>query len=654
MVRLSVVIVNYNVEYFLEQCLYSVVRATRYLQAEIFVVDNASVDGSVQMVKTKFPQVILMENKKNVGFSRANNQAIRQSTGDYVLLLNPDTLVEEDTLTKVVDFMDAHADAGGLGVKMIDGKGRFLPESKRGLPTPAVAFYKIFGLSSLFPKSKRFGRYHLGYLSNDQTHQVEILSGAFMLLRKATLDKTGLLDEDFFMYGEDIDLSWRIIQSGYRNYYYPHTRIIHYKGESTKKSSVNYVFVFYNAMVIFARKHFSAKHASTFSFFINLAIYIRASVAIFMRFVRKALVPAVDAMLIYLSLYLLRDWYENLTQIHYQYTLSNIAFGCYTLIWMAMVFLSGGYDKPVKPLSILRGVGIGTAVILFIYALLPESLRFSRALILLGTCSTLLVYFLVRAFLHFASIKGYRIGKAVHTKFAIIGSQEEYRRISQLLEETSIKVADLVWVEYGKADAINENQTERLLNIAEVYKIDEIIFCGKDLYSHQIIDIMSRIGSKQINFKIAPEESLYIIGSNSINKGGELFVMEINAVDKPANRRKKRLLDVVLSLLFLLFSPILVWGVRQKKQFFQNCLQVFSGRLSWVGFASCDTPMALPKIKSGVLSPVDALSRIKDPEETCRKLNAVYARNYSVRGDLDLIFSLFAKLGQNNRKTRNG
>lgn len=235
--KLSIVVVNYNVKYFLEQCLHSVFKASEQLETEVFVVDNRSVDGSVQMVREKFPQVKLIENQQNVGFSKANNQAIRQAKGEYILLLNPDTVVEDDTFEKITAFMDAHPDAGGLGVKMVDGKGKFLPESKRGLPTPAVAFYKIFGLAALFPRSKTFGQYHLTYLSNDEVHSVDVLSGAFMLLRRTALDKVGLLDESYFMYGEDIDLSYRLTQGGFCNYYFPHTRIIHYKGESTKKAA---------------------------------------------------------------------------------------------------------------------------------------------------------------------------------------------------------------------------------------------------------------------------------------------------------------------------------------------------------------------------------------------------------------------------------
>src|SRR5690606_38085040 len=197
--ELSVIIVNYNVKHFLEQCLHSVIKASGNIESEIFVVDNNSVDGSAQLIHDKFPDVHFIDNKVNVGFSKANNQAIRESRGRYILLLNPDTVVEENTFTRVLEFMDAHPEAGGLGVKMIDGKGNFLPESKRGLPTPQVAFFKMFGLSALFPKTKLFGRYHLGFLDKESIHEVDVLAGAFMLLRKSVLDKIGLLDETFFM-----------------------------------------------------------------------------------------------------------------------------------------------------------------------------------------------------------------------------------------------------------------------------------------------------------------------------------------------------------------------------------------------------------------------------------------------------------------------
>ena len=267
--KLSIIIVNYNVKYFLEQCLDSVLPAVKNIAAEIFVIDNNSSDDSLRYLKPLFPNVIFIENKKNTGFSKANNQAITQAQGEYVLLLNPDTVIGENALTNVCRFMDENPQAGAAGVKMMDGYGRFLPESKRGFPSPWNSFCKMSGLSKLFPYSKRFGGYHLKYLDKNHTHAVDILAGAFMIVRKEAVEKSGYLDEHFFMYGEDIDWSYRIARSGYKNYYYPEP-IIHYKGESTKKD-IKYVKHFYEAMLIFFNKHYPHSNGS-FKLLIRLAI----------------------------------------------------------------------------------------------------------------------------------------------------------------------------------------------------------------------------------------------------------------------------------------------------------------------------------------------------------------------------------------------
>ena len=229
-ILISIIIVNYNVKYFLEQCLTSVSRAIEGINAEIYVVDNNSTDGSVEYLRSRFPQVIFIENVSNPGFSKANNQAIELAKGKYILLLNPDTIIGEDILHNLCAFMEKHSEAGGVGVKMLDGRGNFLPESKRSFPSPWVSFCKIFGLSKLFPYSSVFSKYSLLYLEADKQHCVDVLSGAFMLLRKEALDKCGLLDTSFFMYGEDIDLSYRLVLGGYKNYYLPE-KILHYKGE---------------------------------------------------------------------------------------------------------------------------------------------------------------------------------------------------------------------------------------------------------------------------------------------------------------------------------------------------------------------------------------------------------------------------------------
>ena len=285
-VKLSIIIVSYNVRYFLEQCLISTKIAINELNqkygnnsAEILVVDNNSADDSCEMIKHNFPEVKLIENKTNTGFSTANNQAISIANGKYVLLLNPDTFVNSDIFVKVIDFLDTKPQAGGLGVKMIDGFGRFQPESKRGLPTPMTSLFKITGLAKLCKESKIYGRYYMSYLPEDEINEIEILSGAVMFMKKSVLDEIGFLDETFFMYGEDIDLSYRIIKSGYKNYYFPKTNIIHYKGESTKKNSSKYVKAFYGSMIIFAKKHFFKSKINPFVLITKIAVFFLSIIA---------------------------------------------------------------------------------------------------------------------------------------------------------------------------------------------------------------------------------------------------------------------------------------------------------------------------------------------------------------------------------------
>lgn len=294
--KLSVIIVNYNVKYYLDQCIRSVLRAFEVMKkasssdssvneevAEIIVVDNHSADGSVDYLEKRYPQMLypmvrFVRSAHNLGFARANNIAIRQSRGEYVLLLNPDTIVGEDTLKASVDFMDAHEDAGVVGVRMLGAQGRRAMESRRGLPTPMVSFFKMLGFCNRWPHHRLFGKYYMGYLPWDEPCQIEVVSGAYCMLRRKALDEVGLLDEDFFMYGEDIDLSYRVLKGGYHNYYLP-VDILHYKGESTQKSSFRYVHVFYEAMLIFFRKHYSGM-TFLLSLPIKTAIYAKALMAL--------------------------------------------------------------------------------------------------------------------------------------------------------------------------------------------------------------------------------------------------------------------------------------------------------------------------------------------------------------------------------------
>ncbi len=254
--QLSIIIVSYNVKYFLEQCLCSVKAALSNINAEVLVIDNCSADNSIGYLQPYFPWVTFISNTANEGFAKANNKALATAKGEYVLFLNPDTLLAEDTLQQCINFFLAHTDAGAVGARMIDGSGRFLPESKRSFPSPSVAFYKLAGLSGLFPASRLFNKYALSYLPQNEVHQVDVLSGAFMMVRKKLLESIGGFDEQFFMYAEDIDLSFRIQQTRSKNYYIGTTTIVHFKGESTAKGNLNYVRLFYGAMQLFVQKYY--------------------------------------------------------------------------------------------------------------------------------------------------------------------------------------------------------------------------------------------------------------------------------------------------------------------------------------------------------------------------------------------------------------
>lgn len=636
--RLTVIIVNYNVKYFLEQCLTSVHAAMRGIAGEVIVVDNNSVDGSNEMVEEKFPWVNLIANKDNTGFSKANNQGMRIAQGEYILLLNPDTVVKEDTFSKVLAFMDAHPDAGGLGVTMVDGKGILLPESKRGLPTPETSFYKIFGISKLFPKSKKFNRYYLGHLSYDETCEIEILAGAFMFMRKKALDQVGLLDEAFFMYGEDIDLSWRIIQGGWKNYYFPETSIIHYKGESTKKGSLNYVYVFYNAMIIFARKHFSASHAKWFSFFIQMAVWMRASVSIVSRVISSSLLPLADATVLSLGIYTFADHYSQWQSKNFDSFLMLVTACVITAFTLIGNWLNGAYDKPVFPQRTLKPVLMVSVITLLIYSLLPETIRFSRIVILLSALFALVSLPLIHAlFSKFISGKWNWQGNP-KKRILLIGSEEEGARVQTFLHQIDYPIASFEQVVAQKVNNIS------LLEYVRIHKIQEVIFCAKDLTSSEIISEMGNLSSLQLEFKIAPPESLFIIGSQHIQSATEGFFVTVNSISNTLNKRQKRAFDVVSALFTLMLFPCFFFTSKPLSAF-SNALNVLFGKKSWVGYGKVNAEFTsqLPKIKLGILTPNKNAAVLN--EDGVQQMNAIYAKDYSWWKDLRTFTSQFKQIG---------
>lgn len=652
--RLSVVIVNYNVRAFLEQALLSVRKAMQGIAGEVWVVDNHSVDDSVRMVREKFPEVRLIANAHNPGFAVANNQAIRQCSGEYVLLLNPDTLVEEDTFHKCLAFMDAHPGAGALGVKLIDGSGKFLPESKRGFPSPWVAFCKTVGLSALFPKSRIFNGYYLGHLGENDTNPVDVLVGCFMFMRRAALDKAGLLDEAFFMYGEDIDLSYRIIQAGYKNYYFPETKIIHYKGESTKKGSLNYVRTFYQAMIIFTRKHFTGRRAGLFIRMLQAAIWLRAGLTLAKNIGQRVWLPLADAALIFGGLVFLKDFWA-----HYYYKDPHyfkpavlwFNFPLYTAVWLLSVWLNGGYDHRYELRRLLRGLGLGTLLLAAIYGFLDLEYRPSRALLLLGAAWAALSLTTLRALLHFAEFRNFRIGRDRVKNLLIVGSPAESARVNGLLNQAGV-IKNLVGVVAPAGSSAQEETVadERfaapllgdlgeapLDEIVRIFGVEEIIFCSRDIRSQDILAWMTRLGPA-VAYKIVPEESLSIIGSSNKNEPGELYTIDIRYnIAQPGQRRNKRVFDFGICLLLLLGAPVWLLFSQKRSVLLKNWWPVFRGGKTWVAYAKHAQNGALPKLKVGVFSPSDGLPDLTLGEATIGRLNFLYAKDWNVWRDLEIL-----------------
>ena len=646
---ISVVIVNYNVKHFLEQVIGSVQKASQNLAVEILVVDNNSVDGSNEMMDAKFPDIQLIKNKKNVGFSKANNQAIKVAKGKYILLLNPDTIIEEDTLDKTFAFMESKPDAGACGVKMIDGAGNYHRESKRALPTPQVSFYKMIGLSKLFPKSSKFGKYYMTHLSDDQINEIEVLAGCFMFIAKKALDKVGLLDEDFFMYGEDIDLSYRIIKGGFKNYYYPHTRIIHYKGESTKKKNFNYVKIFYTAMIIFFDKHFTSKKDKIFANIIKFAIYARASVALISTWLNTLKTPFTDAVLIYAGMYAITDyWEKNHRYIEggtYPEEYLGVFVPAYILIWITSMYFGGGYDKPLKFSKIIKGIIWGTISISVTYSFLEESFRFSRALIVLGAVWATFIVISTRILTNLIRYKSIHFLQDKTKRIIIVGSQFEVLRIRDLVQKLNLPVNLIGYVSddtLEEKDLLCLGKTRQLDECVSLYQIDEIIFCAKDLSSQEIMNWITKIGPK-IEYKIVPEDSWSIIGSHSSNRAGELYTIDIKmAIDTPENKRSKRFFDIGSCLLILLLSPFIIWKQKKPLNMCKNILKVLTGLKTWVAYPM-DTENNLPKLKKGVIQPYKSNQKLQTQQ--INRLYFLYAKDYTIWADFELLISNLKYLG---------
>ncbi len=586
-VDLSVIIVNYNVRELLEQALDSVFRAAKGLAVEVFVVDNNSVDGSVEMVRTRFPQVHLLVNTHNVGFSRANNQAIRRARGRYLLLLNPDTIVQEDTLRTMVDFLDAHSDVGAAGCKILNPDGTFAPESRRAFPTPAVAFYRMIGLSRLFPRSRRFGRYNMTYLSPDVETEVDALSGSCMFVRHAALyfsrvayerlcrdglgatahllpgglqpdGGAGLLDEAFFMYGEDLDWCYRIQQAGWKIVYTPRTQIIHYKGESTKKGELRYVRLFYGAMLRFVEKHFRDRYPPVFLSLLRTGIALRAGLSALHRSIRRLAPLLLDGALTALVV-TITGWLRSLMAgrpLASLFLLTVVP--AYALSTVVGIALMHGYRRGRA--WQLRPVFYGTLIsLLFMGTLsfLVPDIAFSRMVVLLS--APFMFTLLVGWRLIWRRRRSTRLQRAL-----LVGPADEARRLHRLLEAIPWPSFHLIGY---VSPQLNENASppppclgalHHLRDLVRLQQVDTVIFATAGLSHTTVLQLIQQLRDLPVQFKMLPEGRPHVIGKAHIETLEPPSLVDAEAA-LPTLRSLpvRRALECSLALLGLVLLPLL-------------------------------------------------------------------------------------------------
>ena len=646
MPELSVIIVNYNVKHFLEQCLYSVL-SSKEVDTEIIVVDNQSSDGSMAFLPKKFPQVKFIENRENLGFAKACNQGLAAAGGEYILFLNPDTIVTENCFRDSINFLAARPEAGGLGIRMIDGSGNFLKESKRAFPSPLTSLYKLFGLARLFPRSAVFSKYHLGQLSEQQNNEVDVLAGAYMLIKKKVLDTTGGFDENFFMYGEDVDLSYRIQQAGYKNFYFADNHIIHFKGESTRRGSMNYVRMFYSAMSRFVQKHYGGSRASVFTSLIHAGIWLRAGLTAAGSFIRRFGLPLIDAALILLSFWLVKNGWNSYVkpEVHYEQELLWIAFPSFTVFYLVAAYYAGLYDRWYKWSELISSTIVATLVLLAAYALLPEQYRFSRGIILFGA----LVSFVTISFLRWLLIRfkviGTRKEKEAPLTTLIAGSPEEYQEVVSLLEQAGKKQKILGRISVTDQDQDAAGHWKELQSLVSVLPFREIIYCRGSLSYAEIVESIENLPAGT-QAKIHASGSHSVVGSQSGDAAGEAFSDEDElALANPYHKRLKRLADIIVAFSGLVIFPIQFILQRKPLSFLKNCIAVLAGMKTWVGYAT--GKKGLPVLRKPVITAngIPAGTKQPLPEESLQMMDYWYARDFQTAKDLKLIWKLYRRLG---------
>ena len=636
--QLSIIIVNYNVGYFLEQCLHAVRNALTGIDAEIIVVDNHSTDGSMEWLPPLFPDIRFIQNHENLGFAKANNQALAVCKGEYVLFLNPDTLIPEDALHQCLRYLQHQPKAGAIGVRMLDGLGRFLPESKRSFPSPLTSFFKLTGLSAVFPASRIFNRYALGNLSEHENHVVDVLAGAFMLVKKKLLSDVNGFDESYFLYGEDIDLSYRIQKAGFENHYYAGTSIIHFKGESSGNKELNRVKFFYNAMRVFVQKHYRSGAGKLFSFFLQIAIACRGTLAAVKRLFNPIGLPLMDGILVWLSLQTMRMlWISNIRNGKD----FGVAFVPYALLVFSVWFVLSGaftglYDKKQKVSTTIVSLGFSILSVLAVYSLLPENIRFSRGVIVWGGLMGGVCVFLFHQLLLQNKINNAADDDDAQT--IVVATENEYAAIRGLLDQALLDQSLLGRVSPAIQDADSLCCLQDLPALRKNIRVNRIIFCVGTLSLTEIITQMQLLANKHTRFLFQIPGTRTIIGSHSLAPGADIITGYVDyRIAHAYQQRMKRMADIFLSLFFSLSIPF----HPRSASFAKNIFRVLAGTKTWVGYATGTA--GLPPIKKGIISSVENLQASN--KILLEKADRLYAKNYDWWQDLVITVQHFKHLG---------
>ena len=633
-VDVSVVIVNYNVREFLVQAVRSVQQASGTLETETWVVDNNSVDDSVAVLETDFPEVRLIANRKNVGFGTANNQAIQQANGRFILILNPDTIVQEDTLERMVAFMEKHPACGALGCQILNPDGSFAPESRRAFPTPEIAFWRMTGLGRLFPRSRRFGGYNMTYLPEDEAAEVDALSGSCMFVRREALlgeRGAGMFDEDFFMYGEDLDLCFRIQRAGWSIWYTPDTRIIHYKGESTKKGEIRYVRLFYGAMLLFIEKHLDRKHSTILASLLRLGIWSRAALTLVGNTFRRVLPPLTDALLVYGSSSLMA-WlrYQQTGSTFASLFLATVA-PAYAVATVASIGMAGGYRRsrhhPAGP--VLVGLTSGFLVV-SAFSFFVEQVAFSR-------------FALVTAFaLSLVLLVGWRflLGRKDRSgrRALLVGGSAEADRLHRLMAahpRPGFRLAGYVHEDQPGATTASRlprlGRPSALRDLVRIQGFDDIVFAARDVSNQDIIHHMRSLQDLVVGFRILSQGGDHLIGKAEIDhlSTGRLGMGSTEEISlRPAASR--RLFEWGAGLLLSVSLPVL-WlgsrmtprgsGLRRGVSLLRGLPDVFTGKRALVGCESihADLIPTLWNVKPGLFTVTNSVHTEElEPDDVLR------------------------------------